>query len=133
MRLLIVIFVLTIAVVAQTVPEPNPSPKTPKYNPAAEAVYKGTVDDLRDRRCPVSGRMGSHIMFKLESGEVIEVHLATGSFVKLVDMNLKKGDTIEVTGWTEFEGVQTIFARALKHGGETYIFRDKDDKPAWIY
>jgi len=134
MRLLIAIFVLASLGVAQTAPKPNPSPKAPKYNAAAEAVYKGTVDDLKDRQCPVSGGMGSHIMFKLESGEVIEVHLATTDFVKLVDMHLQKGDTIEVTGWkTEFEGVQTIFARAVKHGDETYTFRDKDGKPAWIY
>jgi len=134
MRLLIVIFVLVSLAAAQTAPKANPSPKVPKYNAAAEAVYKGTVDDLKDRECPVSGGMGSHIMLKLESGEVIEVHLATTKFIKLVDMNLKKGDTIEVTGWkTEFEGVQTIFARVVKSGDETYMFRDKDGKPAWIY
>ena len=134
MRLLIAIFVLAMAAFAQTAPKPNPSPKVPKYNAAAEAVYKGTVDELRDRQCPVSGGMGSHIMLKLESGEVIEVHLATTKFIKLVDMNLQKGDSIEVTGWkTEFEGVQTIFARLVKHGDETYMFRDKDGKPAWIY
>jgi TusA-related sulfurtransferase len=134
MRLLIVIFVLVALAAAQTAPKPNPSPKVPKYNAAAEAVYKGTVDDLKDRECPVSGGMGSHIMLKMENGEIIEVHLATTKFIKLVDMNLKKGDTIEVTGWkTEFEGVQTIFARAIKHGDETYMFRDKDGKPAWIY
>lgn len=134
MRLLIVIFVLASLAAAQTAPKANPSPKVPKYNAAAEAVYKGTVDDLKDRECPVSGGMGSHIMLKLESGEIIEVHLATTKFIKLVDMNLKKGDTIEVTGWkTEFEGVQTIFARIVKHGDETYMFRDKDGKPAWIY
>jgi len=134
MRLLIAIFVFASLAVAQAAPKPNPSPKAPKYNAAAEAVYKGTVDDLKDRQCPVSGGMGAHIMLKLESGEVIEVHLATTDFVKLVDMHLQKGDNIEVTGWkTEFEGVQTIFARAVKHGDETYTFRDKDGKPAWIY
>jgi len=134
MRLLIAIFVLASLALAQSAPKANSTPKAPKYNAAAEAVYKGTVDDLRDRECPVSGGMGSHIMLKLESGEILEVHLATTKFVKLVDLNLQKGDTIEVTGWkTEFEGVQTIFARAVKHGDETYTFRDKDGKPAWIY
>lgn len=136
MRLLIAVFVLAMFTVAtaQTSPKPNPSPKVPKYNAAAEAVYKGTVDDLKDRECPVSGGLGSHIMLKLESGEVIEVHLATTKFVKLVEMNLEKGDTIEVTGWkTELDGVPAIFARVVKHGDETYSFRDKDGKPAWVY
>ena len=135
MRLLIAVFVLAMfsVAVAQDAPKAA-TKKVPKYNPAAEAVYKGTVDDLRDRQCPVSGGMGAHIMLKMANDEVIEVHLATTSFTKLVEMNLKKGDSIEVTGWkTEFEGVQTIFARIVKHGDETYTFRAKDGAPAWIY
>ena len=135
MRLLIAVFVLALfsVAVAQDAPKQN-TKKVPKYNAAAEAVYKGTIDDLRERQCPVSGGIGAHIMFKLESGEVLEVHLATTNFTKMVEMNLKKGDAVEITGWkTEFEGVQTIFARLVKHGDETYTFRAKDGAPAWIY
>src|SRR5438270_4420999 len=92
----------------------NQKPAVPKYNAAAEAIYKGTVSDLRNRECPVSGGMGAHIILKLQSGETIEVHLATTEFTKMVEMNLQKGVSIEVTGWrTEFEGVQTIFAREV--------------------
>jgi TusA-related sulfurtransferase len=106
----------------------------PKYNPAAEAVYKGTVEDLRERECPVSGGMGSHIIMKMEDGNTIEVHLATTEFTKMEEFNLRKGDGIEVTGWkTEFEGVQTIFARAVRHGNDTFVFRTKDGTPAWMY
>jgi TusA-related sulfurtransferase len=109
-------------------------PALPKYNPAAEAVYNGTVSDVRDRQCPVSGGLGTHIIMKLESGSTIEVHLATSEFTKTVEMNLQKGSQIEVTGWkTEFEGVQTIFAREVKTRNETYVFRGKDGTPAWIY
>ncbi len=134
MRLLIAVFVLAICSAAVAQDAAKPKSKAPKYNPAAEAVYKGTVDDLRDRQCSVSGGMGSHIMLKLESGEVVEVHLATTSFVKMVEMNLKKGDKVEVTGWkTEFEGAPAIFARIVKSGDESYTFRAKDGAPAWIY
>jgi TusA-related sulfurtransferase len=135
MRLLIAVFVLAMfsVAVAQDAPK-QATKKVPKYNAAAEAVYKGTVDDQRDRQCPVSGGMGAHIMLKMDNGEVIEVHLATTSFTKMVEMNLKKDDAIEVTGWkTEFDGVQTIFARQIKHGENTYTFRAKDGAPAWIY
>lgn len=130
MKLLTLILLLAVAVsaVAQTSPKKN----VPKYNPAAEAVYKGTIVDLRDRECPVSGGMGAHIILKLDGNE-IEVHLSTTSFTKLVEMNLQKGDQIEVTGWkTEFEGVQTIFAREVKHGNDVYVFRSKDGAPAWM-
>lgn len=135
MRLLIAAFVLAWSSVAVAQESAKQTTKNvPKYNAAAESVYKGTVDDLRERQCPVSGGMGAHIMMKLEKGDVVEVHLATTSFTQMVEMNLKKGDEIEVTGWkTEFEGVQTIFARLVKHGNETYTFRAKDGTPAWIY
>jgi len=109
-------------------------PTAPKYNAAAEAVYKGTVADVRDRQCPVSGGMGTHIIMKLENGNKIEVHLATTEFTKLTEMNLQKGEAIEVTGWrTEFESVQTIFAREVKSGNQTWVFRAKDGMPAWMY
>ena len=132
MKLLILIFVVIIALpsFAQSTGKPVP----PKYNPAAEAVYKGTVAAVRDRQCPVSGGVGTHIILKLGNGSTIEVHLATTEFSKTTEMNLKKGELIEVTGWkTEFEGVQTIFAREVKSGNESYVFRSKDGMPAWIY
>jgi DNA/RNA endonuclease YhcR with UshA esterase domain len=71
---------------------------------------------------------------KLENGNTIEVHLATTEFTKMIEMNLQKGDPIEVTGWkTEFQGVQTIFAREVKYRNDTYVFRSRDGMPAWVY
>jgi TusA-related sulfurtransferase len=132
MRLLVAIFLLAVAVpsLAQSAPKPS----VPKYNPAAEAIYKGTVADVRDRECPVSGGMGTHIIMKLENGNTIEVHLATTEFTKMMELSLRKGDSIEVTGWkTEFQGVQTILAREVKDGNDSYVFRAKDGVPAWVY
>ena len=132
MKLLIAIVLL--GVVLPALATNPPKKNVPKYNPAAEAVYKGEVVDLRDRECPVSGGVGSHIILKLEDGSTIEVHLATAEFTRMVEMNVSKGDTVEITGWkTEFEGVQTIFAREVKKGNETYVFRAKDGTPAWMY
>jgi hypothetical protein len=131
MKLLIGIFllVLTIPVFAQSASKKSPAPS---YNPAAEAVYKGTVEDVRDRQCPVSGGIGSHIILRLSTGSSIEVHLATTQFTKMNELTLHKGDQIEVTGWkTEFEGVQTIFAREVRDGQDVFVFRAKDGTPAW--
>jgi hypothetical protein len=106
--------------------------RVPQYNPAAESVFKGTVEGMIDRRCPVSGGVGSHILLRLENDSTIEVHLATTEFTKMIELSLRKGDRIEVTGFkTEFEGVPTIFARAVKRGIDEYVFRDKDGKPVW--
>jgi DNA/RNA endonuclease YhcR with UshA esterase domain len=129
MKLLIGIFLLALAMPA--FPQNGPKKSVHKYNTAAEAVYKGTVADVRDRECPVSGGLGSHIILQLGSG-TIEVHLATTEFTKMAELNLRKGDQIEVTGWkTEFEGVQTIFAREVRHGQDVFVFRDKSGVPVW--
>src|SRR5881394_2192157 len=117
--------ILTVPAFAQTA-------KVPKYNPASETVFKGTVEQMRDRSCPVSGSMGSHIVLRMENNSLIEVHLATTEFTKIVEMNLRPGDRVEVTGFqTEFEGVPTIFARSVKHGMDEFMFRDKDGNPVW--
>ena len=117
--------ILTVPAFAQTA-------KVPKYNPAAETVFKGTVEQMRDRSCPVSGSMGSHIVLRMENNSLVEVHLATTEFTKMVEMNLRPGDRVEVTGFrTEFEGVPTIFARSVKHGIDEFMFRDKDGNPVW--
>jgi len=108
------------------------SAAVPKYNPATEAVFKGTVEEVRDRQCPVSGGMGSHVVLKLDDGTTIEVHLATTKFVKEYELVFNKGDVLEVTGSkVQFEGVETIFAREVKRGNDIFVFRDKDGKPVW--
>lgn len=104
----------------------------PKYDKSTEAVFKGTIDDVKDRECPVSGGMGSHLMVKLANGDVIEVHLALTKFVTQYELVFHKGDVVEVTGVrVKFEGKDTIFARKIKRGEDEFLFRDNDGKPLW--
>jgi len=104
----------------------------PKYDPATEAVFKGTVVEVKDRQCPVSGGLGSHVILKLADGSTIEVHLAPTKFVKTYELVFAVGDQLEVTGSkVKFEGVDTIFAREVKRGNDDFVFRDKDGKPVW--
>lgn len=104
----------------------------PKYNSATEVTVKGTVLEVRDRECPVSGGMGSHIVLDLGNNHTIEVHLATTKFVKSYELIFNKGDQVEVTGSkVNFEGVDTILAREVKRGDDTFVFRDKEGKPVW--
>ncbi len=127
-------FVLILALIAGIAPAlaGQPSAAVPKYNPATEGVFKGTVVDVSDRQCPVSGGMGSHIVLKLDDNSTIEVHLALTKFVKSYDLVFNKGDVVEVTGSrVKLEGVDTIFAREVKRGNDTFVFRDKDGKPVW--
>lgn len=110
----------------------GPGVTVPKYDPAAEATFKGTVEEVRDRQCPVSGGTGSHLILRLSPNETMEVHLATSKFVKTYDLVFSKGDVVTVIGTkVQFEGVETIFAREVTRGSETFVFRDKDGKPIW--
>jgi len=118
-------------VLAVAAPKPAGDP-VPKYDKGAEAVFKGTVEEVKDRQCPVSGGMGSHLILKLADGSSIEVHLALTKFVTQYELVFKKGDVLEVTGVkVKFEGVDTIFARKIKRGSDEFLFRDNDGKPLW--
>lgn len=110
----------------------NPTAAVPAYSKASEATFKGIVEEVRDRQCPMSGGMGTHLVLKVAGGNTIEVHLATTKFVKSYDLVFKKGDAVQVVGTkVQFEGVETIFAREVSRGGDTFVFRDKDGAPVW--
>ena len=38
------------------------APAIPKYDKSTEAVFKGIVQEVRDRRCAMSGGVGSHLV-----------------------------------------------------------------------
>lgn len=134
----IIILILTaVALVLTVAPaaagqKSEPRVAVPKYDRAAEATFKGTVEEVRDRQCPVSGGMGSHLILRLSPSKTIEVHLASTKFVKTYDLVFSKGDVVTVVGtMVQFEGVETIFAREVTRGSETFVFRDKDGTPIW--
>jgi hypothetical protein len=129
LTVLALVLIITPAAAGQ---KSGPSVAVPKYDPAAEATFKGTVEEVRDRQCPVSGGMGSHLILRLSPSQTIEVHLASTKFVKAYDLVFNKGDVVTVVGTkVQFEGVETIFAREVTRGDETFVFRDKDGKPVW--
>jgi DNA/RNA endonuclease YhcR with UshA esterase domain len=112
---LILAGVTLILTAAPTAPaqQPEAGVAVPKYVRAAEATFKGTVEEVRNHQCPVSGGMGSHLILKLSTGDTIEVHLASTKFVKTYDLAFSKGDVVTVIGSkVQFEGVETIFLRA---------------------
>lgn len=129
------IFLLTIAVLVGTLAsaaQKSAGEPVPRYDKSTEAVFKGTVDQVRDRQCPVSGGLGSHLMLKQPDGTIIEVHLALTKFVTQYELVFHKGDVLEVTGVkVKFEGVDTIFARKIKRGNDEFLFRDNDGKALW--
>jgi len=134
---IIILILAAVALVLTIVPaaagqKSEPGVAVPKYDRAAEATFKGTVEEVRDRQCPVSGGVGSHLILRLSASKTIEVYLATTKFVKTYDLVFNKGDLVEVVGTkVQFEGVETIFAREVTRGSETFVFRNKDGTPIW--
>jgi isocitrate/isopropylmalate dehydrogenase len=104
----------------------------PKYDKATEATISGVITAVKDYQCPISGTMGAHITIKPEVGPEIEVHVAATKYVKDYEMVFAAGDKVDVVGSkVKFNGVDTIIARELTHGQDTYTFRDKEGKPVW--
>jgi DNA/RNA endonuclease YhcR with UshA esterase domain len=104
----------------------------PKYDKSTEVKLKGTVEDVRDYQCPISGTMGAHLTLKLQDGGAIELHLAATKYVKSYEMVFNKGDEIEVTGSkVKFNGADTILAREIIRGQDSFVFRDENGKPVW--
>ena len=134
---IIILILAALALVLIVVPaavgqKSDPRVTVPKYDRAAEATFKGTVEEVNDRQCPVSGGMGAHLILRLSASNTIDVHLASTKFVKAYDLVFNKGDVVSVVGTkVQFEGVETIFAREITRGSETFAFRDKDGKPIW--
>jgi DNA/RNA endonuclease YhcR with UshA esterase domain len=103
----------------------------PKYDVEKEAKFKGTVDDVKDRECPISGGMGSHLMVKIDN-KIYEAHLAPSKTVKDYEIVFNKGDEIEITGIkTTYQGVDAILVREIKRGNDSFVFRDPKGKPIW--
>src|ERR1700758_1455023 len=92
LALILILAVAVIVTPAFAAPKAGPQAGVPKYDPATEAVFKGTVEEVRDRQCPVSGGMGAHVVLNLGGGKTIEVHLATTKFMKNYELVFNKGD-----------------------------------------
>ncbi len=125
--------VLVAAVLACVVPAVGQkSTNGPKYDVTKEVTVKGVVEEVVDRMCPVSGGMGAHFMLKLSDGGLIEVHLAPTKFVKSYELVFAKGDQVEVVGSRiNFEGKDTILAKQVTRGQDSFVFRDDKGNPVW--
>ncbi len=133
MRLVLIVALIAVAWSYTTVfAQDKPASVAPKYDVATEVTVKGTVDEVKDRDCPVSRGMGNHIFLKLADGKIMQVHVAATKFMKSYELGFNKGDQLEVTGSkVTFEGAETILAREIKRGDDIMQFRDKNGKPVW--
>jgi DNA/RNA endonuclease YhcR with UshA esterase domain len=110
----------------------TPSPhQTYPYNIATQKVLTGTVVDVQDYACPVTGTVGSHITLK-HAGGTIEVHLGPAKFLKQYEVVINKGSQVQIEGaMTTIDGKPGMLAKTVADGNVTYAFRDAQGKPLW--
>ncbi len=126
-RLILALLVLAVApAVAQT-----KGNGAPKYDPATEVTITGTITELKDFNCPISGTLGSHAELQQADGTMIEVHLAPVKFMKSYGVDVSAGPVTVVGSKVTFNGAPTIEARTLTQKGNVYQFRDEKGKPYW--
>ncbi len=126
--------VLFVTLVVLPLLSAGPTPKEPKvkYDAATEARISGTIEEIKEFDCPVSGTVGYHLALKTAGGAVV-VHVAASKFLKEYEILFEKGQHIEVVGSKvkQENGEEAWLAREIIRGQNTYAFRDKQGNPLW--
>jgi hypothetical protein len=101
------------------------------YNPKAVETVSGEVIRL-ETVVPMEGMSeGVHILL-LTDKETIPVHLGPVWFVERLDVKLKKGDKIEVTGSKVIMNKKhVLLATQVKKGDMILQLRDATGEPVW--
>ncbi len=137
MRVRALLFLVVAAVLSMAAQQggmgQGPGPKGPgrgmQYDPAKETKITGTIEEIKTIDTMCHG--GTHVVLKTAQGNV-EVGLGPSKFLEQQKLELKKGDTLEVTGQKITRPVGDIFvARQVTNAGKTFDLRDAKGIPAW--
>jgi hypothetical protein len=104
----------------------------PKYDVAAEAKFKVTVEDLK---LPAKGNLKDVAHLLVKSGDdSIDIYLCPKSFLDDMGATFTKGDEITVTGSRiKQDGGDLVLAREVVKGTDTLMLRDDKGKPVWTW
>lgn len=104
------------------------------YNPKTVTTVKGAVQSLRTMpfNSQVPGAMLAAVL-KTEQGE-ITVYLAPAEYLSQLNLSLKAGDEVEVTGSKVTLGKQppSIIVKDLKMGDKSVALRNERGVPLWL-
>jgi hypothetical protein len=102
----------------------------PKYDPATESKFKGTVEDLK---LPPKGSEKQIAYLTIKSGtDTIEIYLCPKSFMDDMGVSFAKGDEISFTGSKVKQGDgDMVLAREVVKGEDTLVLRDDKGNPVW--
>jgi hypothetical protein len=103
------------------------------YNASTEARFTGTVDAVT-LVTPGHHRLGpggTHLTLKTAT-ETFEVHVGPTAFLKANNINIVKGDAVEILGSrVTIGGGPALLAREIKKGDSTWALRDASGRPLW--
>ncbi|HXE90521.1 MAG TPA: hypothetical protein VNK82_06100 [Terriglobales bacterium] len=123
----IAILLLAASVAAQ---KPASGP-VPEYNLKEEVRLQGTVETIKEYECPISGTVGTHLVFNVD-GKKYEVHVAPLKWLEEYGIHLKQGDSIILIGVkTTYRDLPAILARGIERENDVFFFRDKKGRPLW--
>jgi hypothetical protein len=102
----------------------------PKYDPATEAKFKGTIEDLK---MPPKGSEKEIAYLTIKNGtDTMEIYLCPKSFMDDMGVSFAKGDEISFTGSKVKRGdADMVLAREVVKGTDTLVLRDDKGKPVW--
>ena len=102
----------------------------PNYDPATEATFKGTVEQVKEVDHAGYRGKGLHVTLKTADG-TFDVHLGPASFVTK-EITVAAGDQLEVVGSkVKSDGTESIIARTVKKGDKTATLRNSRGIPLW--
>jgi hypothetical protein len=124
-------FIIGVAIVILLVLVATPRRHPPRYLAATESTLRGTVTDVRDFYCPISGQEGTHLMVATANGSV-EVHVAPSRFLAGQKWEFFRGDPVEVLGSKiVFHGHDALIARTIVRRDQIIALRDVGGRPLW--
>jgi hypothetical protein len=116
----------------------------PEYDPKTEASFQGTVADVNGGRSFLSKVLGLHTLGLGHTGvqekqlllktdtDTLRIHLAPTAFLTERKVEIRKGDTLEVTGSSVTIGdAQIVLAREVRKANNAWTLRDAAGQPLW--
>lgn len=127
-------------------PQEDPEPQEgPAYDPSTEVIFSGTVTDVKGGG---PGRLGwlmkvhtfglghkgvqeKELLLKTDT-DMVRIHLGPTAFLTDQKVEIRKGDTLAVTGSRVTIGdSQLVLAREIRKADNTWTLRDAGGQPRW--
>lgn len=112
-------------------PQPGPSRDLgPAYDSKSETIFKGTAVEVKTARSR-SGVRETQLLLKTDTG-TLEIQLGPTAFLAEKQVEIRKGDTLEVTGSRVTIGeAPVVLARDIRMGDDAWVLRDATGRPLW--